>query len=126
MQIVIEIPEDVYKHIMEMQFCIRGIRSGKGLLNKILYAIRAGTPLPKHGRLFDERDIVNGNYEVIGNKIYELEPIIEADEAWKKLSVEESIKQRIARDVEQGVKAHTASGFIQGIRSPFECGESEE
>lgn len=39
-----------------------------------------GTPLPKgHGRLFDERDIVNGNYEIIGNRIYELEPIIEAD-----------------------------------------------
>lgn len=29
--------------------------------------------------MFDERDIVNGNYEVIGNRIYELEPIIEAD-----------------------------------------------
>lgn len=36
--------------------------------------------LPKgHGRLFDEKDIINGNYEIIGNKIYEVEPIIEAD-----------------------------------------------
>ncbi|MCR5727216.1 MAG: hypothetical protein K6G24_07105 [Lachnospiraceae bacterium] len=43
-------------------------------------AVRNGIVLPKgHGRLFDERDIVNGNYEVIGNRIYELEPIIEAD-----------------------------------------------
>lgn len=43
-------------------------------------AIKEGTILPKgHGRLFDERDIVNGNYEIIGNKIYEAEPIIEAD-----------------------------------------------
>lgn len=42
--------------------------------------VRRGALLPKgHGRLFDERDIVNGNYEVIGNIIYELEPIIEAD-----------------------------------------------
>lgn len=41
-------------------------------------AIQSGTPLPKgHGRLFDERDIVNGNYEVIGNRIYELEPVID-------------------------------------------------
>jgi len=43
-------------------------------------ALMNSTPLPKgHGRLFDERDIVNGNYEIIGNKIYEVEPIIEAD-----------------------------------------------
>lgn len=42
--------------------------------------IDKGTPLPKgHGRLFDEQDIVNGNYEIIGNRIYELEPIVEAE-----------------------------------------------
>ena len=29
--------------------------------------------------LFDEKDIVNRSYQIIGNRIYELEPIIEAD-----------------------------------------------
>ena len=50
------------------------------IIDTFTYAIGTGKSLPKgHGRLFDERDIVNGNYEVIGNRIYELEPIIEAD-----------------------------------------------
>lgn len=47
MQIVIEIPEDVYKSIQDKEFC--GI-SHMGLYN----AIANGTPLPKgHGRLID-------------------------------------------------------------------------
>ena len=47
---------------------------------EIIESIAQGIILPKgHGRLFDEREIVNGNYEVIGNRIYELEPVIEAD-----------------------------------------------
>lgn len=46
----------------------------------LIKAIKNGKPLPKgYGRLFDERDIVNGNYQIIGGRIYELEPIIEAD-----------------------------------------------
>lgn len=73
MQIVLEIPEWFKKMIDK----------GEAPLEFPLflaYGIQQGTPLPKgHGRLFDERDIVNGNYEVIGNRIYELEPIIEAD-----------------------------------------------
>ena len=49
-------------------------------LHRLTRAIAKGTPLPEgHGRLVDEKDIVNGNYEIIGNRIYELEPIIEAD-----------------------------------------------
>ena len=75
MKIVIDIPGKVYNH-----FC-RGCRFFDEVEEAII-AITDGTPLPKgHGRLFDERDIVNGNYEVIGNRIYELEPIIEADKA---------------------------------------------
>jgi len=74
MQIVINIPEEEYQNYLKMRpaypegvFCY-------------IKAIQNGIPLPKgHGRLFDERDIVNGNYEIIGNKIYEVEPIIEAD-----------------------------------------------
>lgn len=39
-----------------------------------------GTPLPKgRGRLFDERDIVYGNYEIIGGMIYECDPVLGAD-----------------------------------------------
>lgn len=72
MQIVIDIPEEKYKWIKE--------NNPKADKNSIVGVILHGTPLPKgHGRLFDERDIVNGNYEIIGNKIYEVEPIIEAD-----------------------------------------------
>lgn len=49
-------------------------------IDMFLKAFNNGTPLPKgHGRLFDERDIVDGSYEIIGNRIYELEPILEAD-----------------------------------------------
>lgn len=69
-ELVIKIPEYEYKNILitgKARFCA-------------VNAIEAGVPLPKgHGRLFDERDIVNGNYKIIGNKIYEVEPIIEAD-----------------------------------------------
>ena len=75
MKIVIDVPEKVYN-----RFC-RCCRFPDEVEEAIV-AITDGTPLPKgHGRLFDERDIVNGNYEVIGNRIYELEPIIEADKA---------------------------------------------
>ena len=79
MQIVIDIPEEVLNSIKTFKgkfICKNGYDLIKGTKNS--------TPLPKgHGRLFDERDIVNGNYEVIGNRIYELEPILEADRSEK-------------------------------------------
>ena len=73
MKLIIGISEDNYKLIQDGNYC--------GILSHEIYnAIKNGIPFPKRpGRLFDERDIVNGNYEIIGNKIYELEPIIEAD-----------------------------------------------
>lgn len=68
-ELVIKIPEAYYELVIKR--CKDPV---------LLNAFKNGTPLPKgHGRLFDERDIVNGNYEVTGNRIYELEPIIEAD-----------------------------------------------
>jgi len=71
-RIVIEIDESKYNAIMNYP---------KEWDEWALNAIKRGTPLPKgHGRLFDERDIVSSNYKIIGNRIYELEPIIEADE----------------------------------------------
>ena len=67
--LVIRIPEELYNDLKSLQFT-----------TYTEDLIKEGVPLPKgHGRLFDERDIVNGNYEVIGNRIYELESIIEAD-----------------------------------------------
>lgn len=78
MEIVIKIDEEDYK-IMRHNIAVNNPLcplSQEEMVSKVAN----GTPLPKgHGRLFDERDIVNGNYEVIGNRIYELEPIIEAD-----------------------------------------------
>ena len=43
-ELIIKIDEDVYKHVMSMQFYIPGPRNGKSLLEKILKAIRTGTP----------------------------------------------------------------------------------
>ena len=75
MQIVINISKEQYEKIQNISNFISADAN---------QLIRDGIPLPKgHGRLFDERDIVNGNYEIIGNKIYELEPIIEADKEHK-------------------------------------------
>lgn len=76
MKIVIDIDKEDWKDINNIHFIREDLKF------KIGKAIMNGTQLPKgHGRLFDERDIVNGNYEVIGNRIYELEPIIEADKS---------------------------------------------
>lgn len=71
MKVLIEIDDKDYADIMS---------DSERNLNHYERLIKRGKPIPKgHGRLFDERDIVNGNYEIIGNRIYELEPIIEAD-----------------------------------------------
>ena len=74
-ELVIKIPEGLKKDFeLEQWTALSCMEMKDALMN--------GTPLPEgHGRLFDEKDIVNGNYEIIGNKIYELEPIIEADKA---------------------------------------------
>ena len=77
-QLVIEITEEDYNNI-EPFLNGETIKGGFNLF-KALEIIKNGKPLSKgHGRLFNERDIVNGNYEIIGNKIYEVDPIIEAD-----------------------------------------------
>ena len=84
-ELVIKIPEEIYKHIMSMQFYIPGARNGKTLLEKILKAIRTGTPLPKgHGDLIDRKALLNRPYEKGGfvewyDEIKHTTPIIEAD-----------------------------------------------
>lgn len=53
-ELVIKMPEKLYKHILSMQLLIPGRRCGKTTLIEILAAIRRGTPLPKgHGVLKD-------------------------------------------------------------------------
>ena len=75
MQIVIDIKKREWEYLNKL------VENGDQLGHYERLLVN-GIPLPKgHERLFDERDIVNGNYEVIGNRIYELEPIIEADKA---------------------------------------------
>lgn len=71
MKMLYDVSDEVIKCVKDGTWC------GSPMVEKM---IATGIPLPKgHGRLFDERDIINGNYEIIGNRIYELEPIIEAD-----------------------------------------------
>ena len=78
-ELVIKIPEAQYRALnAQSQDDVVAVIDDALLIK----AIKNGKPLPKgYGRLFDERDIVNGNYQIIGGRIYELEPIIEADKA---------------------------------------------
>lgn len=79
-ELVIKIPEKLYKHIMSMQLVILGRSCGKTILAEILAAIRRGTPLPKgHGRLIDADAVLA---EPFGNTYKDIEiaeTIIEAD-----------------------------------------------
>ena len=91
-ELVIKIPEKLYKHIMSMQFYIPGSRNGKSLLEEILKAIRTATPLSKgHGKLIDADELkkeyphdtdweypVNTNSYVV-ESINNMTTIIEAD-----------------------------------------------
>lgn len=58
MQIVIDIPEEIYQKIKETSMVISGRRSGKRIDWTLFNAINNGTPLPKnHGRLIDADNI---------------------------------------------------------------------
>lgn len=57
MKIVIDIPEELYTEYVSVQLS-RG--NGKGIVSKLLKAIKNGTPLPKrHGRIIDESEITS-------------------------------------------------------------------
>lgn len=83
-ELVIKLSEEEYKYIKGMQFCILGIRGEKGLLNRILNAIRTGMPLPKgHGRIADVDKMLD---EMRATRTYDVlfalervKPILEAD-----------------------------------------------
>ena len=54
MQIVIDIPDEDYNFIKDLQFYSSGRRSGKTIEKNIINGIKNGTVLPKgHGRLID-------------------------------------------------------------------------
>lgn len=54
MQIVIDIPEDIYEVLKKTDLIIGGRRNGKNVMWVIYNAVAKGTPLPKgHGRLID-------------------------------------------------------------------------
>lgn len=92
-ELVIKMPEILYKHIMSMQFYNPGRGSGKTTFGLILAAIMSGTPLPKgHGDLKDA-DVMKNKLctheasELFGSTtcaeildfINDEKPIIEAD-----------------------------------------------
>ena len=54
MQIVIDIPEEMYQKIKETSMVISGRRSGRTIDYTLFNAVNEGIPLPKgHGRLID-------------------------------------------------------------------------
>ena len=78
MQIVIDIPEEVYKSIQDNDYC--------GISNADMYnAVKNGTPLPKgHGKLVDLdqmcHDYWDGGYmEIHSDDLDNIKTIIEAD-----------------------------------------------
>lgn len=102
-ELVIKISEEEYINIKNAINSLIENGVERASMSKVCLAILDGTPVPKgHGRLFDERDIVNGNYEVIGNRIYELEPIIEAD---KEEGEEMKLNEQTKEDIDRAFKA---------------------
>lgn len=79
-ELVIKIPEKLYKHIMSMQLYITGRRNGKTSLAIIFAVIKNGVPLPKgHGRLIDADAVLTEPFGDTYKDIEIAETIIEAD-----------------------------------------------
>lgn len=80
MQIVIDIPEEDYKFIKDLQFYSSGRRSGRTIEQHIINGIRNGTPLPKgHGDLIDRNTITVEEDVYFQNYIIHAPTIIAAD-----------------------------------------------
>ena len=87
MQIVIDIPEETYNDIQS-----RDWKNGELIFSEEWKAIHNGIPLPKgHGRLVDEKEILNTDkhwgwcYDLVDMPAYiaDIPTIIEADEEVK-------------------------------------------
>lgn len=75
MQIVIDIPKEMYQTIKETSSVISGRRSGKRIDYTLFNAVYNGIPLSKgHGRLIDAKDV--GEYLTLAD----VPTIIEADD----------------------------------------------
>lgn len=60
MQIVIDIPEEMYQKIKETSMVISGRRSGRTIDYTLFNAVNKGTPLPKgHGNLVDISELMD-------------------------------------------------------------------
>ena len=69
MQIVIDIPEEMYQKIKETSRIISGRRSGRSFDYILFNAINTGTPLPKgHGRLIDS-ELLDTRLDFVFNHI---------------------------------------------------------
>lgn len=92
-ELVIKIPEEMYKKIKETNMVISGRRSGKSIEYTLINSIISGVPLPKrHGRLIDadefqrycfeknfDRRLSDGGLATINMFLEFQEKIIEAD-----------------------------------------------
>lgn len=59
MQILIEIPEEMYQKIKETNMIISGKRNGKRIDYILFNAVNNGKPLPEgHGRLIDINELI--------------------------------------------------------------------
>ena len=66
MQIVIDIPDEIYETLKNNGVIVNGLRCGKTFLSEVFAAIANGTPLPKgHGRLIDGDELKTLCYEVL-------------------------------------------------------------
>ena len=86
MQIVIDIPEEMYQKIKETSRFISGRRSGKRFDYILFNAVNTGTPLPKgHGRLIDadayRNEMLDSREFNFFNILDVQQTIIEADKA---------------------------------------------
>lgn len=81
-ELVIKIPEEIYKNIQSKSTEIQA--EGYTVENAILN----GTPLPKHGRLFDENELKKeairrewsrNMYDTLDHTLSYMKPTIEAD-----------------------------------------------
>ena len=63
MEVVIKIPDQIYRKIKETSTVIMGRRNGKRIDYILFNAVNTGTPLPKgHGRIIDESQISSVEY----------------------------------------------------------------
>ena len=66
MQIMIDIPEEMYKEYM---FVNLGRGNGKSIVYNLLKAIKNGRPLPEHhGRLIDADELLNTNIDTFSQQ----------------------------------------------------------